>query len=1411
MNAKSDGGNHANAVTVAGMGACYALGTFTDNFYKQAAILLAAASQMGSIQSIATVLFSLPFVLCSAWAGWLADKLPKKHIVVAAKTMEFAALAVGGIMLVWGNWVGILAVIFIMGLQATIFSPAINGSIPENFPDHQVPRVNSLIKLASTAAILAGMAMAGFFLDLRPQELGGALPDALLPQKLLESLGGSAMDGPAYGRAYAALFVLLVALLGLGTAFLLRKKPAGARETSPPFPWTGPLDSLRYTLACRSDRQLFTVLMAEAFFYGVAAIAVISIANLATSLGYSNTRAGILTAVLMTGIAAGSLIAGKKRAENWRRMVIPSALGMSCMLFLTSATPLFPETFLGFPFRFCWLFATLFSCGLFGGLYLIPLSSFIQVRPTFQEKGKIVAVSNFAGFLAMAIFGVAFQGISLLPPALTFAVYGVAFLIFSLAFLRRRIQGLEETSMRDAAASPLGILLRALLSLRYRVTEQGLDDIPAMRPETRQRLKEERAAPESGAVPPIHAASTGILFLPNHPALIDPLLVYSRLAGLRPRPLADQRQLSGFLQSLAGRIVRAVPIPDLEKDGRRGVQGVREGLETIIGALQKGDNVLLYPAGRIYRTGRESLGGNSAVAKIIETLPDVRIVLVRTTGLWGSSFSYATGKKPDFMRSLLRGAAALVANAFMFMPKREVRMEFVEKSARELLELRMPSGGSGDEKATGAPQLPPAGVSEQGRKAAENKWLEAFYNESLQPARAFPLFFWQGTQPRELPEPKAAATARIVSVPEETKERVYALLRSQAELDDGHTLSPGLSLREDLHMDSLALMELGTALETEFGHPLPSLENLNTVEDCLAAATGELAGGDSGLDDTAGKKASLARWFAPDDKAGEVLAVAHPAGVSSPSVPSAFLLLTKQAPGKVLTADRSGVRTRRQILTGVLALARRFSDLPGKRLGIMLPATPAALVAWLAAMLAGKEPVMLNWTLGERNMRHCLEISGLRHAVTASALLEQLEHSGNPVRDTPIDFIRLDSLVSKLSLFEKIHAFFLASLHCSPLPFFLSTARVPETAAILFTSGSESIPKAVPLTHRNIMTNASDVAQALKVRRSDRLLAMLPPFHSFGLLAGLTLPAASGLAAAYHPNPTESSPLIFMVRDFKLALLGATPTFLEGMLRKADSNDLSSLRYAFVGAEKCPDHVYRLFAEKCPGASLCEGYGITECSPVVSVNRPESVLPGSIGHALPSVTAEVVVEDADSAPETYSARKAGEGETGMLLVRGPSIFSGYLSGAAAPAPNPFVSFAGEYWYRTGDLVSRDGSGRLYFQGRLKRFVKIAGEMLSLPLMESILQEELENSRGSEAPAEEGKPLVAVESRSGSEEAGSPEILAFSVLPLTTQEANGILRRAGLAPVYAIKRVVRVGEIPLLGTGKTDYRALQTLL
>ena len=1338
--------------TVIGLGSCYALGTFTDNFYKQAAILMAAAAamtgtpetaaRMQGVQGIATVLFSLPFILFSAWGGAVADRVAKKNIAVAAKAVEFIALFLGGYMLVTQNWVGILVVIFLMGTQSTFFSPAINGSIPENFSPEEVPRANALIKLASTAAILAGFAMAGFVLD--------------IPEGRFGNLFG--LSGEAYGRGAAAVFIVLVALAGLVTALVLRRRPAAGGEKTP-FPWSGPVQSVRHMRECRKDKNLMLALVADAWFYGIAAIAVISIANLAARLDYSKSLSGAMMALLMIGVAVGALAGGRFRVASWRRLVLPVGSAMACGLLLVSLTPLLP-VYAAVNIQLCWFGATLFLSGFFGGMYIIPLESFIQVRPAAHEKGKVIAVSNFMGFVAMAAFGVAFKAISLLPPALNFAFYGLATLCFLWLAVRRRLASLPETSMADAAFNPLGFFLRLVLALRYRVTETGLDAIASPTP-----LPDGKKRP-------------GVLILPNHPALVDPILVYSRLAGLAPRPLSDEAQMRGFVQRIVARLLNVVTIPDLEKHtGRGGAAATRQGLDNIRQALETGDNVLLYPSGRVYRSAREVLGNKSAVARLLAEVPGARVVLARTTGLWGSSFSYASGSAPRIMPLLFKGALTLLANLIFFAPRRAVTMEFVE----------------------------PADLPRDGDKLRLNAYLEAFYNQAETPALPVPRFFWQprtGGTALEQQTPAPAAHHKnqgaTDAIPEDIRESVYAILRDHGGLAADQKLSPEQNLAGDLHFDSLSLMEAALELEETFGHPVSSPDDIVTVGDCLKLAAGLIE-----TEDEIPPVDVAEAWLAPLADGDEPRAVVP----GAPNMVDAFFRLTRENPAAPLTAERSGVRTRKALLIGVLALSRRFAALPGKRLGIMLPSVPAALAVWLAAMHAGKEPVFINWTVGRRNLEHCITLAGVTHIVSASALMDQVSRTGTPLDTLPVSWIAAEKLGADLSLLEKCRAAARAALHCSALPFALRGTHVPQTAAILFTSGSETRPKAVPLSHGNIMCNAGDVLSVLRVKKSDKLLAMLPPFHSFGLLVGLALPAATGFPAAYHPNPTESAHLNAVVRDFKATLFGATPTFLDGMLAKArGKNDLASLRYAFAGAEKCPDHVYKTFAAVCPGGFLCEGYGITECSPVVAVNRPENPVPGSIGPVLPSVEAVLVREEEDESGTPVMTGSAPAGETGMLLVRGPSIFSGYLTPENGdPVPSPFVRFEGKDWYRTGDLVMMDETGRLFFKGRRKRFVKMGGEMLSLPQMEDVLQQAFAKLTEGQ---EDGKPFLAVMDFRTGPDSDQVELVAVTTLDLSVQDINQALRQGGLSPIHAVRRVERVAAIPLLGSGKTDYRALQ---
>ncbi|MDO8835316.1 MAG: AMP-binding protein, partial [Vicinamibacterales bacterium] len=336
------------------------------------------------------------------------------------------------------------------------------------------------------------------------------------------------------------------------------------------------------------------------------------------------------------------------------------------------------------------------------------------------------------------------------------------------------------------------------------------------------------------------------------------------------------------------------------------------------------------------------------------------------------------------------------------------------------------------------------------------------------------------------------------------------------------------------------------------------------------------------------------------------------------------------------------------------------------------------------------------------------------------------------------------------------------------------------------TSGSESLPKAVPLTHSNLLTNGRDILAHGDVFEGDTVLGLLPPFHSFGLTTTILLPLCSGLRTVYYPNPTESAVLARLLHSYRASVLFATPTFLGGILRVAEDEQMASLRLAVLGAEKCPDTLNETLARRLPRTMVLEGYGITECSPVVSCSTTRAPVAGSIGTLLAHVEGTLVSLDL--------SRRVAVGETGLLLVRGPSVFPGYLHHVGA---SPFVGVDGKSWYRTGDLVRSTREGVLYFEGRLQRFVKLGGEMVSLPAIESVLAQAM--GRGDDGPT------LAVEAIGHPD---GPDIVLFTTFPADRATANAAIREAGFSPLHHIRQVVQVEAIPLLGTGKTDYRALK---
>jgi acyl-CoA synthetase (AMP-forming)/AMP-acid ligase II/1-acyl-sn-glycerol-3-phosphate acyltransferase/acyl carrier protein len=865
----------------------------------------------------------------------------------------------------------------------------------------------------------------------------------------------------------------------------------------------------------------------------------------------------------------------------------------------------------------------------------------------------------------------------------------------------------------------LAYLARPLLGLRYRVEIRGLDAVRAK-------------------------GRHGILFLPNHSALIDPAVI---VAWLHPsfdmRPLADEHQVGrtvfGYIALLYGSRI----LPNLERSGAEARNRTRQALRDIAEGLKAGENILLYPSGRLKRQMLEDIGSASGTETIVKAVPEARVVLIRQNGLWGSSFSIGrTGEMPDIGTAVAQGVKHLLLNGVFFMPRRRITVDIVE----------------------------PDDFPRTGTRSEINRYLERFYNEGALPNTYVPYGFWEKGGRHVLPDPvQVRQSADASGVSPATRDLVLAHV---AEISGRRDASVDHQLARDLGLDSLAAAELVAWIQAEFGFSVDSPESLQTVADVVLAA-----GGQGVSERPLDLKPIPADWFSA---AGNGALLAVPDG---DTIPEVFLKQAAARAAQPLFADQTaGVRTYRDVVTAVYVLKPILERLPGEYVGIMMPASVAATLFILSAMFAGKTPVMVNWTTGVRTVRHSLDLLGVTTVVTARALVAKLGSTGIDMTEVEGSFLYVEDVLKGITPMAKAGA----ALHARLSLASLSRLRPRDEAVVLFTSGSESLPKAVPLTHGNLLANMRDALQMGRLVEQDIVLGFLPPFHSFGMNLTVMLPFCVGLRTVFYPNPTESSVLARLTEAYRATVLFGTPTFLGGIARVATDRQLATMRLAVTGAEKCPDALHATLRRRWPSLIVLEGYGITECSPVVSVNPMDAPIPGSIGRLLPAV--EGVVVDIDG------KRRAAPDETGILLVRGPSIFGGYLH---YDGESPFVEFEGRSWYRTGDLVSMTADGVLYFKGRLKRFIKLGGEMISLPAIEAVLLRHA-------GDAEDGPPL-AVEAIGSGEH---PDIVLFTTRPADRAQINALLKAEGLSPLHNVKRVIEVGAIPLLGTGKTDYRALR---
>ncbi len=482
-----------------------------------------------------------------------------------------------------------------------------------------------------------------------------------------------------------------------------------------------------------------------------------------------------------------------------------------------------------------------------------------------------------------------------------------------------------------------------------------------------------------------------------------------------------------------------------------------------------------------------------------------------------------------------------------------------------------------------------------------------------------------------------------------------------------------------------------------------------------------------------------------------------------------------------------------QTLTGALALAKQLKPTlaDDRMIGLLLPPSVGGALANLAVPLLGKVPVNLNYTASADAVSSAMEQCDIKTLITSRRFIERF-----PQLPLPQQVIYLEELLPRIGRADKLRALLKARLLPRRLLLQAPRQRGAELATVIFSSGSTGEPKGVMLSQHNIISNLEAIRTVAATAPQDNVCSALPFFHALGFTATLWLPLLSGFSASYHVNPMDAGAISKLVRKHRSTLLLTTPTFLASYLRRATSEDFASLRLVVTGAEKLKPQLADAFAEKY-GLRPLEGYGATELAPLITLSLPDvdaddiqqpGNKTGSVGRAIPGVVLRVVD------PETHQPLAAGA--TGLILVKGPNLMTGYLS---RPDKTAEAIVAG--WYITGDIGRIDTDGFLHITDRLARFSKIGGEMVPHIKVEEVFYQALQLAGNALAvtavpDAKKGEKLVVVYTDEAGESAELKRISNESDLPnLWRPQPDSF---------------IKVDALPLLGSGKLDLRGLRQL-
>ncbi|KTD05598.1 fused 2-acylglycerophospho-ethanolamine acyl transferase, acyl-acyl carrier protein synthetase [Fluoribacter gormanii] len=494
-------------------------------------------------------------------------------------------------------------------------------------------------------------------------------------------------------------------------------------------------------------------------------------------------------------------------------------------------------------------------------------------------------------------------------------------------------------------------------------------------------------------------------------------------------------------------------------------------------------------------------------------------------------------------------------------------------------------------------------------------------------------------------------------------------------------------------------------------------------------------------------------------------------------------LLGTKNKAKIEDANRAPL-TSKQFLARCFILGRQIKNQTqvGEHVGIMLPTTIAGMVTFFALHAYRRIPAMLNFSLGLHNLLATCNVAEVKTIYTARQFIDsaKLESIVEGLENAGIKIYFLEDFKSSIKLGHKLSGIFKGMFPSRSYKLIGDPVSSEDPGVILFTSGSEGLPKGVVLTHSNLLANCCQLTSRVDFSSHDKFFNALPIFHCFGLTTGSILPLIQGISCFFYPSPLHYKIIPGLIYQTAATIMLGTDTFLTGYARVAERHDFSSVRYIFAGAEKVKPETIRHWIDTF-GVKVYEGYGATEAAPVISMNCPLASIPGSVGMLLPSMESRIQPVD-------------GIAEGGRLILRGPNIMKGYLS---SEKPGALIT-SEDGWHDTGDIVTMNEEGFITIAGRAKRFAKIAGEMVSLTAVEGVaasIWPELLHAAVSKKSEKKGEQIILYS------EAENADKMSFVKR----------IKDLNYSELLIPHEIVSGSKIPVLPSGKIDYLTIENEL